>query len=210
MTTSELEHAATSPCKFTAFIRRIAKPLDACTKLSPRVTRILRCNPYCGPHVLLDPDISAIYLVPGGRFLLTSMASVMSLWDLGYNSKVPIDHSPIASMRFTYDVNKFDVQATADDRGIRICIVATSPLSPTATIVKILEVSPLSSLVSFSQIAEFSIPHEFESLAYAFNKDLFSYNYLGCVGVRNFVCDMAVEWRIDQTEESWSDVRNSC
>jgi hypothetical protein len=204
MTTLELEHAATSPCKFTAIVRRVAKPLDASTKVMHRVNRILRGD----PTLLPDPDTSTIYLVPGGRYLLTSKAFVMTLWDLGYNSNVPIDHSPVASMRFTHVVEEFEVQATADDMGIRIYIVSPSPLSPTSTLVKVLEIFPSSPSASFSQIAEFSLPHLV--LSYSFNKDLFAYNYDGGVGVRNFVSNMAVVWGIVDIGARWSNVRNVC
>jgi hypothetical protein len=193
MTTSELEHAVTSPYQFTAILRRAANALDACNKLSPRVTRILYCNPPGSPHPL--PDISAIYLVPGGRFLLTSSTDfVMSLWDLGYNSNISIDHSPVASVVFQHIVSEFEVQATADDMGIRICIVAPSLLSPPSTLVKVLEIFPSSPLASFSQIAEFSLPHLL--LSYSFNNDLIAYNYGDYIGVRNFVSNMAVVWYI--------------
>jgi len=204
MTASELEHAVTSPYQFTTMLKRAADALDACNKLSPHVTRILHCNP---PHLL--PDISTIYLVPGGRFLITSStAFVMSLWDLGYSSNISIDHSPVASMVFKHIVSEFEVQATADDMGIRICIVAPSPLSPLSTLVKVLEIFPSSPSASFSQIAEFSIPHPL--LSHSFHRDLFAYNYRGYVGVHNFVSDMAVVWHIAPNDASECDVCDAC
>jgi hypothetical protein len=131
MTTSELEHAVTSPYQFTTILRQAANALEGCNKLSPHVTCVLHCNP---PH--LPSDILTIYLVPGGRFLITSSASfVMSLWDLGYNSTVSIDQNPVASVVFNHIVSEFEVQPSADNMGLRISIVEPSNPSLPSTVV---------------------------------------------------------------------------
>jgi hypothetical protein len=135
------------------------------------------------------------------------MAFVISLWDLGYGSKIPVDHNPVASMGFNHNVSKFDVQASADGMGIHICIVARSPPphSPPSTVVKVLEIFPSSPCASFSQITEFSLAHPL--LCYSFNGDLFAFSYIGHVGVRNYVSNMAVLWQIDKLVHDVCDVR---
>ena len=126
----------------------------------------------------------------------------MSLWDLGYSPNIPVDHSPVASMVFNHIVSKFEVQPTADDMGIRICIIAPSPLSPPSTLVKVLEIFPSSPSASFSQIAEFSLPHPL--LSYSLNNDLIAYSYNNFIGVRNFVSNMGVVWNASADASSYA------
>jgi len=191
MTISELEYAVTSPFRFTAALRHSQNTTKAHNELIPYFTRILHNR--TPRHSDLDLENSTIYLVPGGRFLLTgSRTGIMLLWDLGYNPRASIEPFPVASIVFEHVVGEFEVQATSDGLGIRICIVIRPTPTPPSTLIKILEIYPMSLPASFLQIAEFSLPHHIVS--YSFNKDLFAYSCQGHVGVHNFVSNTAVAW----------------
>jgi hypothetical protein len=116
----------------------------------------------------------------------------MSLKVLGYDLQTFV--KPIASIICKHPVGEFDVQATSDGLGIRICIVTTL-LGSTglSTWVKILEIFPSSS-ASFIEVAEFSFAYRVRS--YTLNKDLFAYNWHNHVGVHNFIADKAVAWAV--------------
>lgn len=203
MSTAELEHAVTSPFRFTAMFKRRATPqLEPRNELIAHTTRVVQ---HLCPATSLVLENSSIYLIPGGRFLLaSSLTGVMSLFDLGHNPHAVA--KTIASTIFQHAFSDFDVQASSDNLGIRICIVF--PFTDSSTSVKILEIFPQSLSPSFFQVAEFSLPDEI--FLYDFNKDLFAYSVRRVVGVRNFISDTAVKWHA-YGNDSISDVRSiSC
>lgn len=186
MTLSQLEHATTAPSRFLRVLRRAATVEDPNNKRVPLTftTRIVH-----HPDLIQD---SNIFLVPGGRFLLISDATgVMSLVDLGYHLHATA--KPVASIRFDYAVSTFEVQATTNGLGIRICTVISLH---THTLVRVLEVFPSSTSPSFLQIAMFSVPRRV--LSYSFNKDLFAYADDCHIGVHDFIADMVVVWDVPQ------------
>ena len=99
MTISELEHAATSHFRFTAVLKRAATPSGPYSKLVPYVTHVLHHRDPINPDLPLQHK--AIYLVPGGRFLLmSSTTGAMTLMDLGYPPRTVIEPFAIASAHF--------------------------------------------------------------------------------------------------------------
>ncbi|KDQ50218.1 hypothetical protein JAAARDRAFT_106977, partial [Jaapia argillacea MUCL 33604] len=95
MTLVELQHVATSACRFMSHIRR---SLSAGHKLMPPIaTRLLNLDvPWLDPS---DIGRDMLRLVPGGRFLITTKAkSVVELWDLGYTPTTLIPLYPLATM----------------------------------------------------------------------------------------------------------------
>lgn len=89
MSVTELKNACTSDLRF---ISRLKNELGA-NGIAPRMNRIL--VPTCKPYV--DRIISTL-LVPGGRYLITSSAFGISIWDIGHGL-LSMNHAPVASFR---------------------------------------------------------------------------------------------------------------
>ena len=84
ISTSEIEQAVTSPFRFTAALKHAACTSERRSALIPNDTRIIYHRDLVNSSQFLDN--SAMYLVPGGRFLLmSSKTGIMNLLDLGYN-----------------------------------------------------------------------------------------------------------------------------
>ena len=93
--------------------------------------------------------------MPGGRFLLISgTTGVMSLVDLGYDLHAAA--KPVASIQFDNAISTFEMQATTDGLGIRVCAITSLHAH---TLVQVLEIFPSSRSPSFLQVAMFSVPH---------------------------------------------------
>jgi len=182
MTLLQLEHATTAPSRFLRVLRLAATVRDPNNKRIPLA---------CTTRIVHHPDLSQdsnIFLVPGGRFLLISdTTGVMSLVDLGYDLHAAA--KPVASIQFDNAISTFEVQATTDGLGIRMCTVISFHEH---TLVRVLEIFPSSSSPSFLQVAMFSVPHKV--LSCSFNKDLFAYADDSHIGVHNFIADTAVAW----------------
>jgi hypothetical protein len=212
MTLSELEHAVMSPVRFTTLLRQHAEDsavrfteyaedsLNAYNKCFPCVTRTLPRLPGISDP---PPEISAIYLVPGGRFLLTSDAAfAMSLWDLGYNADSSINALPVACIVLEHAVTSFEVQPIGDGLGIRIFVVS---IAPPFKLLKVMEIYPTSPSASFSQIASCSLPHPLTS--YSLNNDLVVYHHEDYIRVFNFISNMTIAWIVPPAQADFSDVR---
>jgi hypothetical protein len=112
MSDRALEHAATSPSRFTKLLMKSE------TTPHPFATRLLNTHPR-GSLVL---ELEDCRLVPGGRFLFTrSGDSVIHLWDLGYTSEAMINPFPIASVEGAR-LQLLDLHPTGDDVGIRMLL----------------------------------------------------------------------------------------
>jgi hypothetical protein len=193
MTISQLEFAVTSPFRFTIVLKRVATALHLHNNRVPYVTRIVHHRDPRNSDLVLEN--STIYLVPGGRFLLVSSTTgVLSLMDLGYDPHALTEPISVASVVLEHVITNFEVQATADGLGIRVCIVIPLTGSVESTLVKVLEIFPSSSSASFLQVGEFSFPCHPSS--YSFSGDLFAYASDSHVGVHNFISDMAATWSI--------------
>ena len=201
MTISQLEFAVTSPFRFTIALKRAATALHPHNNRVPyMMTRIVHHHDPRNSDLILEN--LTIYLVPGGRFLLASSTTgVLSLMDLGYDPHALTEPISVAFVVFEHVITNFEVQATADGLGLRVCIVIPLAGSVESTLVKVLEIFPSSSPASFLQVGEFSFPHHPSS--YSFSKDVFAYVSNSHVGVHNFISDMAIAWSISPDESDY-------
>lgn len=115
MTSSALEFAASTPFRFSEFLKR--QSYNHRFPVQPMVTRILT------PRKLPDSPfhIITLKLIPGGRFLLTYTTDhMLSLWDLGFNPDTMIKPFPVASAKLSPALADFLVQPTSDGLGIHV------------------------------------------------------------------------------------------
>jgi hypothetical protein len=192
MTLSELEHSAMSPICFTTLLKQTRKSSNNRNTILPCVSRRL---PYQSPAIFDPPsDVSNIYLVPGGRFLLTSGTEphpTISLWDVGYNARAPINLLPVASLVLEHAVTEFEVQATGDGLGLRVFVISTTPPS---TLLKVIEIYPSSPSASFSPIASCSLPRPLD--CYSLNNDRVAYFDHRKIFVLDFISNTTVAWDV--------------
>ncbi|KAF8805715.1 hypothetical protein BYT27DRAFT_7192079 [Phlegmacium glaucopus] len=114
MTVLELERAAMAPRRWIELCATFQKqhPNGSGTKLCSRTTRIID-NP---PAAMVDnPEI---FIVPGGRYLISRSSMGIFVWDLGYTSSV--DCKTIASVEREGGPYTGMVQATPDGLGLII------------------------------------------------------------------------------------------
>jgi hypothetical protein len=117
MTVLQLEHAATSPARFVCHLR-----CKLPTSLQPVYTRILSIRANQGNR------LESYFLVPGGRYLLTSLQSGrIQLWDLGFSSNMAIPPNPIASIDVECFTRVQCLGPTGDGQGIRIIVIKKHP-----------------------------------------------------------------------------------
>jgi hypothetical protein len=103
MTLSELEHASLSPQLFMNLFQKYGD-VSACLAYQTRILHGRTRKP--GSEMDEAPQLSAIdvdsvYIVPGGRFLLTAgwrADSKLCLWDVGYNAYARMKLRPIAKL----------------------------------------------------------------------------------------------------------------
>ncbi|KAF8805721.1 hypothetical protein BYT27DRAFT_7103860 [Phlegmacium glaucopus] len=115
MTVLELEHAAMAPRRWIELCAAFQKqhPIDSGAKLCSRTIRIID-NPLAA--IADDPEI---FIVPGGRYLVSDSSTGIFIWDLGYTSSA--DCKLIASVeREVQSQNASMVQATPDGLGLTI------------------------------------------------------------------------------------------
>lgn len=131
MSILDLEHAATSPNRLAARLRR-ELPHDS--KIDPLATRILKPHAPI-PLTLSDipPDVELghfhdLALVSGGRFLITSTnTGVVQIWDLGYSPNMLIKPYPLASTYEEDTILDMLTQATPDGK-IRLLLISRAEL----------------------------------------------------------------------------------
>ncbi|KAF8799413.1 hypothetical protein BYT27DRAFT_7120833 [Phlegmacium glaucopus] len=119
MTVPELEHAAMAPRRWIKLCAAFQKqhPNVSGAKLCSRTTRIID-NPLA---VMVDnPEI---FIVPGGRYLISQSSSGIFIWDLGYTSSA--DCKLIASVGPEGRSYHCTVQATPD--GLGLIILSSCP-----------------------------------------------------------------------------------
>ncbi|KDR79805.1 hypothetical protein GALMADRAFT_208115 [Galerina marginata CBS 339.88] len=117
-----LEHAATAPRRWIALASRTSDrdrpiPPYKTSYLKPTASEILeRC--------------ATLYLVPGGRFLVTVSWNMVAVWDLdfvvGLGLHVTQFMEPLALTKLTF-TGMFLVHPTPDDLGLRILLSALEP-----------------------------------------------------------------------------------
>jgi hypothetical protein len=105
MTVAELEHAASGPYRFVKFVQEFDP--ESLAHMQPCLTRQFPCRlkhfteagAAGGMH-----NAQRIFLVPGGRFLLTAggvtgnIGGTVCLWDLGYYMGAALKPFPVAVM----------------------------------------------------------------------------------------------------------------
>jgi hypothetical protein len=185
MSASDLEHAALAPFRFASNLgcgpnppsRRALQPVRD-TSLHPR-----------DPQTLHTFQISAAYLVPGGRFLLlNSTIGTLSLYDLGYSVAHTPSDFPVTSVIWRFRVSAFSAQPTADGQGVRLCVVFHRDVTTEVAIFEMFPAKLAANLVS---------EHSFPSMvAFALRNDLFAFDCRSSVGVYNFTTGMQTTWRV--------------
>jgi hypothetical protein len=110
MSDLELERAAMGPHRWIELCGafQMQHSNDTSEMLPPRTTRIIRDK---------DDMFDEIFIVPGGRYLVTVGYSV-SVWDLGYVSTVDCKLVASAGRGISFDFCM--VQATPDGKGLVI------------------------------------------------------------------------------------------
>jgi hypothetical protein len=109
MSVDQLEHAATCPERFAAFLRRGLLEYA----LKDPYQRVLSYR--------RDSEFETYILVPGGRFLLTALTDGdIELWDLGYMPNMLIEPEPVAFMAAEHFLGVRSVRPTSDGLGIRL------------------------------------------------------------------------------------------
>ena len=114
MTTSQVEHAATSPARFVAHLH-CNLPLPS--SIQPMYTRILSFH-------AKNTSLDSYFLVPGGRYLVTSLRNGrIQLWDLGFSANMAIAPNPLASTDVKDFINIRCLGPTSNGLGIRVVTI---------------------------------------------------------------------------------------
>ena len=116
MTDLEIENAAMGPRRWIEFCVAYEKQLlnDPAAMLCPRTTRII-------DHLFateVEYFSTNFFIVPGGRYLVSSSPDNISVFDLGYTSTA--DCKLIASVEPEGGSEDFLVQTTPDGMGLTI------------------------------------------------------------------------------------------
>jgi hypothetical protein len=113
MSDVELEHAALAPHRWISLCSTFAKqhPNDSDAVLRPSKKRIIR-----NPHSF-DANI---FLVPGGRYLVSNSFDRTCVWDLGYTSNA--DPKLLASLEHNTRARSFGINTTSDRMGLIIIV----------------------------------------------------------------------------------------
>lgn len=121
MSDLQLEQAAIAPHRWiklcTEFARQHPDPDYSGATLCPKTTRIIQ-HPLGGPE--LSVLSTQVFLVPGGRYLVSYSPLGICVWDLGYTSNA--DFKLLASVGPEGGTESCMVSTTSD--GIGLIIVA--------------------------------------------------------------------------------------
>ncbi|KAF7426027.1 hypothetical protein PC9H_008392 [Pleurotus ostreatus] len=163
MSLVQLEHAATTPFRFTSLLRHSSR-----SQKSPSPTTAANSTFSSSAHPvairLLQPRLprdfagdvgifESSYLVPGGRFLLTrSSRNLLQVWDLGYSADMMIKPESVASHHLGDGELQFDpdAQITQDGEGLLVFLASEN-------VFRIFEVYPLSESPSFRKVASIDV-----------------------------------------------------
>ena len=125
MTIVQLQHAATSPARFTACLQRELRPPKK--KLPTHTERV---KPKSIRNLPGDCCFERAFLVPGGRYILTmsyTRSYLVELWDIGFSTgSVRTPSSRIAYKDFKgYIVVIVGLQPTATRDGLLVMLEVT-------------------------------------------------------------------------------------
>ena len=111
MNDAELEQAALAPHRWISLCSTFAEqhPNDSDAVLRPLKKRIIRY-----PHSFRGD----IFLVPGGRYLVSRSRDHICVWDLGYTSNA--DPKLLASLGLNEEARCFSINTTSDRMGLII------------------------------------------------------------------------------------------
>ncbi|KAJ3539222.1 hypothetical protein NMY22_g4835 [Coprinellus aureogranulatus] len=127
MTCAELESAASGPHRFTQFISDSFQKTHP--KRAPSLTRQFPCwkvGTGSGFPERLH-DVERLFIVPGGRFLLTAGDS-LCLWDLGYSIATPMKPFPVASLPILLEPLFLTASPSVNGQELTIALVCRSYL----------------------------------------------------------------------------------
>ncbi|KAF8802153.1 hypothetical protein BYT27DRAFT_6771427 [Phlegmacium glaucopus] len=151
MTVLELEHAAMAPRRWIELCAAFQKQHpNSGAKLCARTTRIIN-NPLAAMA-----DNPEIFIVPGGRYLISQSSRGIFIWDLGYTSSA--DCKLIASVGREGGSHICTVQATPDGLGLIIFSSHTG--------CSVYEVYPQSETPQLTQIAHLDFDSSKDPPAY--------------------------------------------
>ncbi|KAF8156063.1 hypothetical protein B0H34DRAFT_519878 [Crassisporium funariophilum] len=156
---------------------------------------------------VVHPDInepgrfSSVYLVPGGRYLVSFAQRWLAVWDLGaplhFGYLQPLAVEPI---RF---FGTFLVHATPDGSGLRIMIAA--PLRVNVRYsdkeVSIFEIYPASDKPRILRIAYHQIPHRYCMNRYSLSGDRLILFERTTLAVWDYKADLWAYWSIDADQQ---------
>ncbi|KAJ3546959.1 hypothetical protein NMY22_g1846 [Coprinellus aureogranulatus] len=147
MTCAELESAASGPHRFMQFISDSFQ--ETHPKRAPSLTRQFPCwkmGTGSGFPERLH-DVERLFIVPGGRFLLTAGDS-LCLWDLGYSIATPMKPFPVASLPISLEPLFLTASPSVNGQELTIALVCRS--SPdNKKQVTVFHADPLSSIPGF-------------------------------------------------------------
>lgn len=157
-----------------------------------------------------NPYFQGVYLVPGGRFLITFSEADLCVWDLGYSSSTILKNTPIASASHIFN-DIFAVVPTADGLGLRIfanTICETNGWTDEESIRDefwIFEIFPLSEKPKLSKIASLLVEDYSDVSLFVLRGDLLIYHGANYVKVWNFVTGTGVTFNVgDESYEQLS------
>ncbi|KDR79839.1 hypothetical protein GALMADRAFT_241929 [Galerina marginata CBS 339.88] len=180
MSVSELEKAATAPARMLSRLENHQKSSHK-TPLKPHRTR------YFSPE---DDEVNfdSVFLVPGGRFLVTGSLDGLKLWDLSSFSN---ENAPQIVMSWLFPLNTvFGIKPTAGREGLILAAGRESTDGDNLEIV-IYEYSP-SSPSAEERVCEIGADDDFS--AYTLSTDYFIRIQEHILHVWNFRDDTAASW----------------
>ncbi|KAF8800147.1 hypothetical protein BYT27DRAFT_7200661 [Phlegmacium glaucopus] len=200
MSVSQLEHAATAPLRWIALSS--SKDRNNDEVLHPRGTRVIENSLTSMMKALQFHDLqtgrhfSSLYLVPGGRYLVTSGPNCLGVWDLRYVSDGDMSDDGKPTMWAT-EINNllsFRVHPTPDGLGIRIL---TYSLSLTGGIaLYIFEIYPQKDTPELTKLARLSLRQESVTCSLNGNTAVIYNLEKGTVTVWDFMANAAASWSI--------------
>jgi hypothetical protein len=115
MSIPELEHAASNPERWSRYIRKHEEENDF---TPPSLMRTLQFPDDLWKQRTFPRIIEQLYLVPGGRFLVTLLQGHIHIWDLGIVGIAEPKSEPIAEI--SSKGQWFSTHPSLDGEGLRI------------------------------------------------------------------------------------------
>ncbi|KAJ3527747.1 hypothetical protein NMY22_g9667 [Coprinellus aureogranulatus] len=172
MTLAELEHAASGPHRFVKLVNEFGSAPTRRTQ--PYMTRRIACrmnDPVTGPQASDGLHwISAISLVPGGRFLVSAGRDdrkeddpgAICLWDLGHGPNSVLDVFPVSSAALRAVgsplVQRLEVSPCMQGRNTVLRVLLQCLLYQNQNYFAVYEINPTSAHPGFVLLAELQDP----------------------------------------------------